>query len=191
MAGSARTQVHAGCLWVCALLCVAVPLPSAAQLQSLPEALQSQGLRLAQVGAGELRWFGLTIYRASLWTPDGGFSGWDAGEPVALHIRYERSVSRLRLVDATREEWDRLGIADEERRRAWLAQVSTIWPDVAPGDSITTLVLPGGETQFYGRHGVLGTIDDPAFGPAFLAIWLDRRSSDTSLRNALLNSAAH
>ena len=58
---------------------------------------------------------------------------------------------------------------------------------------MTTVVLPGGETRFYDAQRYLGSIADPAFGPAFLRIWLDERTRGTrleGLRKALLGSSA-
>jgi hypothetical protein len=46
--------------------------------------------------------------------------------------------------------------------------------------------MPGGPTRFYDQRGRFAQVDDPAFGPAFLAIWLDPRSVVSDLRRDLL-----
>ena len=63
-----------------------------------------------------------------------------------------------------------------------------LWADVTPGDNMTAVVVAGGPTRFYDRNGLRGQIDDPAFGPAYLAIWMDPRTRVARLREDLLAS---
>jgi hypothetical protein len=62
----------------------------------------------------------------------------------------------------------------------------TIFPDVRAGDRITGLYRVEGPTRFYLNGKPLGEIDDPMFGRAFFGIWLDARTSEPALREALL-----
>ncbi len=156
----------------------------------LPAVLLDNVPALSQVGAGEGRKFSFHIYDVSLWARDSRFAGrlanLSARDVVALHIEYKRRISGNLLVKAAVRAWKRMSELDPYVRAAWSRRAETIWPDVNPGDSITTLVVPGKETRFYSRDKLLGVIDDPAFGPAFLAIWLDPRAQDKKLRAALL-----
>jgi len=140
-------------------------------------------------GQGSLSWLGIRIYDAALWSESGDFDG-----RVALRIDYHRPITTERLVATTRREWQRLsdypGIPDSERAETWLTAVSSIWPDVDPGDFILTVVEPGGASTFYGTGGLLGVVEDPAFGPAFLSIWLHPDTSRPELRTALLGDPA-
>ena len=175
---------------VVALLLVAYAgLVSAAAQAVLPPPLVAEGFEAQRVGVGSLRWFGLDIYEAALWTPDGTFAEF-AAEPVAFTLAYRRSFSRDRLIDITRTAWRELALANEEQRARWSRELAAIWTDVRKGSNLTTLVLPSGETRFYDADRLLGRIDDPQFGPAFLRIWLDARVADTALgelRAELLN----
>jgi hypothetical protein len=47
--------------------------------------------------------------------------------------------------------------------------------------------MPNGTARFYDQRGRFAQVDDPAFGPAFLAIWLDPRSVVRDLRRELLD----
>jgi hypothetical protein len=147
---------------------------------------------LVEVGSGEMRWLGMEIYRARLLSGEGRFDGTDASGPLALAIEYRRNISSERLVRTTEREWDRLGrvlgLADRAVVAAWLKELAVIWPDVSPGDRITALVEPGGATHFYGNAGLLGSIPDPEFGPAFLGIWLHPDTTAASLRAGLLGA---
>ena len=153
----------------------------AAAQSVLPPPLVAEGFEAQRVGTGLLKWFGLEIYEAALWTPDGTFSGAYAEEPVAFTLSYRRSFSRERLIDITRTAWDELALATDEQQQRWSRELATIWVDVRKGSNMTTLVLPSGETRFYDADRVLGRIEDPAFGPAFLRIWLDARVAGTAL----------
>ena len=162
----------------------------AAKQAALPESLLADGFAAQRVGTGMLRWFGFDIYEASLWTPDGTFANTYADEPVAFSLLYRRGFSRERLIDITRTAWQELALANDEQQERWARALASIWVDVRKGSNMTTFVLPSGETRFYSADRFLGRIEDPAFGPAFLRIWLDARVAGTGLgelRAKLLN----
>lgn len=145
---------------------------------------------LSEVGSGELSWFGMDIYEARLFNSGGPFTGLEIADPVALQITYRRNISSAKLVETTRKEWRRLDseleLPPAERVADWLAEIREIWPDVTPGDQLIALVEPGGPTRFFGNDGLLGTVSDPAFGPAFLGIWLHPETKDEQLRARLM-----
>ena len=157
---------------------------------SLPDPVVDNQYSLRMVGAGELRWLGFPIYDASLWTSSGRHAGFTAGETVALSLWYRRSFTRDQLLDITETAWRKLGQVDPNQRERWLAELRSFWTDVVPGQNVTTVVLPGGATRFYDQRGRFGEVDDPAFGPAFLSIWLDPRSVVSDLRIRLLGGPA-
>jgi len=161
-----------------------------ASASSLPEPVVDSRYPLRMVGAGELRWLGFPIYDASLWTSSGRHAGLTTDETVALSLWYRRSFTRDELLKVTETAWRKLGQVDPAQRERWLAQLRGIWTDVAPGQNVTTVVLPGGPTRFYDQRGRFGQVDDPAFGPAFLSIWLDPRSVVNDLRIRLLGGNA-
>jgi hypothetical protein len=157
---------------------------------SLPDPVVDNQYSLRMVGAGELRWLGFPIYDASLWTSSGRHAGFTAGDTVALSLWYRRSFTRDQLLDITETAWRKLGQVDPDQRERWLAELRSFWTDVVPGQNVTTVVLPGGATRFYDQRGRFGEVDDPAFGPAFLSIWLDPRSVVSDLRIRLLGDPA-
>ena len=147
---------------------------------------------LVLVGSGEMRWLGMDIYEARLLSGTGQHDSATIAGPMALEITYRRNISRERLVSTTEREWRRLGreLGLEGQARAqvqgWLGELGRIWPDVTPGDRIIAFVEPGGTTRFYGNDGLLGEVADPAFGPAFLGIWLHPGTRAADLRAELL-----
>ena len=168
------------------LAAAAVLLGGPARASSLPDAVLKGDYGLQRVGAGELSWLGRPIYHASLWTPAGNFTGYEPGEPVALSLSYQREFSRNELLRITATAWRLLDSPPPGQRERWLAALRTFWADVGPGDNVTTVVVPGRATRFYDHRGFMGEIADPAFGPAFLSIWLDSRSVVGDLRVQLL-----
>jgi hypothetical protein len=156
----------------------------------LPTPVVGAGYELRPVGAGDLSWLGRPIYRASLWTGAGRYTGFAPGEPVALSLWYQRRFSREDLVRITSTAWRMMGSVPKPQREQWSAQLRALWRDVAPGDNLTTVLTPGGATRFYDQDRFLGQVEDPAFGPAFLAIWLDERSVVRDLRVRLVAADA-
>jgi hypothetical protein len=55
----------------------------------------------ATVGSGTLRYFGLRIYDATLWSPGGV---WASGQPFALELRYARSFDGAAIARRSIEE---------------------------------------------------------------------------------------
>jgi hypothetical protein len=149
-----------------------------------PQAMQLTPLE--QVGEGRMSWFGFTLYRASLWTSTGSFQNLRDSVPVALHIVYDKNIRGEKLVETTVEEWERLRFFDDRGRAYWAEQLRTIWPDVKPGDSITTLIQADRTTVFFANDKRVGRIQDPGFGYALLSIWLHPDTIAPELRSQLI-----
>ncbi len=141
---------------------------------------------LLGVGRGELTWFGISIYEASLWTANGKFTSLTDALPVAFTITYARNITSSALAERTVEEWERLDIFDINKRNYWGNKLKQIWPDVKPGDSITTLVTTDRKTIFYHNEKLLHVLDEPAFGTSLLSIWLHANTSEPGLREKLI-----
>lgn len=138
-------------------------------------------------GEGPMRWFGLRIYDARLWTSRDSI---DPAQPFsssfALELRYARTLSGAAIASASHDEIVRLGLGSPAQRQAWLAAMQALFPDVRAGDRLTGVHRPGEGVAFYRDEQLLGRIEDPGFGPAFFAIWLDPRTVAPALRTALL-----
>ena len=143
-------------------------------------------LGLQKLGEGRLTYFGISLYTASLWSESAVGAPDPAAEPVMLEINYERNISRDRIMKVTRKEWRRLKVANTAQQRVWLSDLEALLPDIKRGDVLSSLTIPGEETRFYYAGQEIGRIEDPAFGEAFLAIWLDPRTRAAKLREALL-----
>ncbi len=136
------------------------------------------------IGSGDLRWFGLHIYSARLWTESPTF---DPKNSFALELTYQRNITRERFVDTSVDEIKRLygnGISNEILQR-WRSHMEKAFTDVKSGDQLIGVHLPKIGCRFYSRDKLLAEINDTDFADAFFAIWFDPRSKDSGLRKQL------
>jgi len=139
------------------------------------------------IGSGQLRWFGLRIYDAALWS---GQHPFDPAARFALQLTYHRSISRERLVQTSLDEMRRLGTApgDTSLREQWETQLRKAFVDVEPGDQLIGVNLPGYGMRLYDQRKLVADIPDPKLARAFFDIWLNEASRDQALRRQLLGS---
>lgn len=142
------------------------------------------------VGQAQLSVLFFDIYQSRLLTPTGVYEQTDdiTPHPLALSIHYQRDVSRSQLIDATEEQWEKLGYS-QSRRKQWLFQLEGIFPDIKKGQRLA-YVTDGQTGHFYyqGSGGVeqIGVIEDESLNDAFLAIWLSPQTQYPKLRNQLI-----
>ena len=141
-------------------------------------------------GSGRLTWFGLHIYDARLYVPERGIDISDlATQRFALELTYARRLRGSAIAERSRDEIEKLKLGSEEQLAEWQRQMARIFPDVAAGQTLTGVHLAGGATRFYFEGRFIGAIENPAFGRAFFAIWLDPKTSAPRLRTELLQRA--
>lgn len=141
-----------------------------------------------RIGAGEFCVLGFCLYDAELWAARAD-SGFDA--PFALRLTYRRAIRRERLVAVGLDEIERLAAAPlpAATRTAWRDDMARAFGDVAAGDTLCGVYLPGKGARFYANDRLTAEIDDPAFARAFFGIWLDPRTRARALRMHLLGGA--
>ncbi|NNF67257.1 MAG: hypothetical protein HKM98_07085 [Gammaproteobacteria bacterium] len=148
----------------------------ASDIEKLPDSLQEFTMQL--VGYGDFKRWGFHIYDVSYWQ--------NGGDTRALKIIYRKNISSDRLIKSTLSEWGKVGTAAVDQQLLWADQLSKIWPDVSPGDSLIAVVAET-HTEFTDGAGkTLGRVDDATFGQQFLDIWLHPDSSAGRLRDELL-----
>jgi len=138
---------------------------------------------LSLVGRSELNVAFFKVFDSELYTLSGEWAAPD--HSFRFLLTYRRNISGRFLAKQTEKEWDHLGLNDA-RRAAWEAQVLEMWPDVSKGDKIVFDVDERGISRFYYNGTWVGTIEDPDFAPAFIAIWLSPETSRPAHRDGLL-----
>lgn len=135
------------------------------------------------VGSGTMRFFGLRIYDATLWSPGGV---WSATRPYALELIYARSFDGDAIARRSIEEMRAQRAYPAATLARWEQQMGALFPNVTSGDHLTGVRMPGEGATFYSGIRKLGQIDDEAFADAFFGIWLDPATRAPDLRARLL-----
>jgi len=121
------------------------------------------------VGSGTMRFFGLRIYDATLWSPGGV---WSASQPYALELVYARSFDGSAIAQRSIEEMRAQRPWPEATLARWERDMRALFPDVEKGDRLIGVRIPGAGATFYSGSRKLGQIQDEAFAEAFFGIWL-------------------
>ena len=143
----------------------------------------AQAEQLQLVGKARLEVLFWSIYDSRLYTADGRYS--DGQRPLRLELEYLRDIEAADLVEQTRNEWQHLQLPVQEKE-LWLEELARLWPDVREDDVLALEMRESGRSTFLLNGKPLGSIDDPQFGPSFLAIWLSPDTSRTELRRSLI-----
>lgn len=151
-----------------------------------PPEVQSQLPQAKTAGSTRMRFFGLSIYDAQLWVTPGFDAAQYATQPLALELRYLRSLNGASIAERSLQEMRRSGPLDPATEQRWLQAMVAAFPDVKEGDRLTGLHTPGAGTRFFFNGALRATVADPAFGPPFFGIWLAPWTSEPKLRDALL-----
>jgi len=153
------------------------------QAPALPPSVAAALPQIRMMGGGPFTFYGLSVYDGYLWTPGRAHS---MQEPFALDLHYKRTLRGAAIADRSVDEIKKLGYGTAEQRMAWGVAMKRIFPDVADGDRITGVNLPGVGARFFKNGTLIGEVDDPAFAQAFFGIWLDPRTSRPDYRRLLL-----
>jgi len=157
---------------------------------AMPPEVQAQLPQAKAAGATRMRFFGLSIYDAQLWVAPGFEAAQYAAHPLALELRYLRSLKGQAIAERSLQEMRRGGPLDAATEQRWLQAMVEAFPDVKVGDRLTGLHTPGAGTRFFFNGTLRATVADPAFGPQFLGIWLAPWTSEPRLRSELLAGLA-
>lgn len=134
-----------------------------------------------QVGQGGFKRFGWSIYEATLYASGGRF---EPRQAFALSLTYARTIAGEKLVQSSLDEMQKLG-APIDTHPHWAASLARVLPNVSKGITLTGVYRPGEGAVFYQMTEEIGRIDED-LARWFFAIWLDPRTSEPSLRQALL-----
>ena len=138
-----------------------------------------------KVGEGRLSVAFWDVYDATLYAPNGQ---WNPKKPFALSIRYFREIEGADIAERSVAEMKKQGFSDEQSLTSWRKQMQAMFPDVKDGTELTALFTTQ-KTTFYHNGKIAGVIEDPQFTKQFSNIWLSEKTSEPSLRKALLGQS--
>ena len=139
-----------------------------------------------RLGQARLRFFGLSVYDATLWAG----SGFDAQRyeqhRFALELKYLRSFKGRDIAERSIDEMKDLAPIEPAQATRWTQAMSSLFPDVKRGDRITGVHVPGSGARFYLNGRLLGEVADDAFSRLFFGIWLSPKTSQPRMRETLI-----
>ena len=139
-------------------------------------------------GTGVMRFLGLHIYDAHLWSPD-GVDGDGAQQPLALSLVYARHLVGEQIARRSIQEMQRIGSFSDAQAERWQQALAQLFPDVVAGDRLTGVQRPGQSARFFLNGQFRGEVADADFARLFFGIWLSPRTSQPRLREQLLGRA--
>ena len=179
-----------------AVLAAAPGWPRAAQAQgtaapapAVPAEVKAELPGALLQGQGRLRFLGLRIYEARLWIAAPGLGVDWALSPLALELLYARGLDGSKIAEHSLAEMRRQGEIEAGKATRWLAAMKEVFPDVQAGERLTGVHLPGLGARFFVNGQLKGDVRDAEFARLFFGIWLSPRTSEPSLRDALLGNA--
>ena len=141
-------------------------------------------------GEGSMRWFGLKIYDAKLYTPESVTSQKLFASSFALELTYAREFMGNKIAQRSLEEIQKLRIGSPEQHQEWLNEMRRLFPNVKAGDRLRGVYHPTQGADFFFNGKPLGRIQNTEFSRAFFSIWLDPKTAEPGLRNALLGATS-
>lgn len=142
--------------------------------------------QLRPAGSGSYTWWGFDVYQASLWVEPGFEPAALERQRFVLELRYQRGFKARDIAERSLEEMRRIGTFSEAQAQRWLQAMQAAFTDVASGDRLMGVHLPGRGAQFYANGRPTAEVADPEFARLFFGVWLSERTSAPQLRLALL-----
>jgi len=100
-------------------------------------------------GEGSLRWFGLKIYDAKLYTPESVTSQKLFASSFALELTYARELMGNKIAERSLEEIQKLRIGSPEQHQEWLNEMRRLFPNVKAGDRLRGVYHPNQGAEFF------------------------------------------
>jgi hypothetical protein len=165
----------------------ALPAQAQATAPAAPPELAGELPAARWRGTGVMRFLGLHIYDAHLWSAD-AVAGDGAAQPLALALVYARQLVGEQIASRSLKEMNRIGRINDEQSVRWLKAMTQLFPDVKDGDRLTGVQRPGVAARFFLNGQFRGEVADAEFTRLFFGIWLSPRTSEPRLREQLLGA---
>lgn len=156
---------------------------------TLPAELRSLQPAPRLLGSGELRFFGLRVYVARLWSAGSVEPEDYARQALALELTYDRRLEGEAIAERSVAEMRRVGPISDEQARRWLALMKQAFPDVVAQDRLLGQHDGQGDVRFFHNGRPTARIVDADYARLFFGIWLAPQTSAPALRAALLGQA--
>ncbi len=167
-----------------AVMLSATPVWAASAPEVAPVEITGTIHASAPYGSGRMSFLLLTVYTATLWTDA---PSWSMDAPFALTLTYAMSFDGIDIVQRSDEQMRIVDPAlSDAEMKTYDAAMTAVFPAVAKGDEITALYVPGQPVRVFKNGMPTGTLPSGKFAADFFGIWLSPKTSESSLRKALL-----
>lgn len=143
---------------------------------------------LSLVGQDTYRHLFFALYDARLFAPEGEYRYFSTF-PFVLELEYRRDIRSEQILDASREQMDKVASPDSQQLDTWMSRLTDIIPDVSEGDTIGLRVDGERHSHFTVNDAPAGSIEDADFSRVFSGIWLSGDSSDPTFTARLLGDS--
>lgn len=141
-----------------------------------------------KIGSGELRFFGLRIYTATLFATKDFNPAQYAQSPLLLKIEYRRAFEGRLIAERSLLEMKRQGKIASSTAALWLNLMMDAFPNLVAGDSLSAITDGKGAVSFMHNDNPTAQTTDPEFAERFFGIWLHQATSSPELRMQLLGA---
>ena len=156
---------------------------------AVPAEIAADLKQVQLLGRAPLRFFGLLVYEARLWTPPAFETVRYDQLPFALELEYARKLEGASIAERSIAEMRRVGEFSEGQSKTWLALMNQAFPNVVPQDRLTGVHDGAGGVRFYFNGKQTVATNDKLFARLFFGIWLSPKTAAPGLRNALIGQA--
>ncbi len=172
---------------LCLILSATVSTTVVGSVTTSPPVISHYVPNAKVVGKARYTYLFWDIYDATLYAPEGS---WQASQPFALELIYLRDFDGKDIAKRSVAEMRKQGLKDSQQLQEWETLMASIFPDVKPQTRLTGIADNSGSTHFYAGDEAIGEINDPEFTRWFFNIWLGSASSETKIRDQLLDKEA-
>ena len=149
----------------------------------IPTPLQNISPNFVIIGSTNLNFFGLKVYRVSLWCEDKNFS---YDKKFGIHIKYNMNFKRDDLVKKSISEIKKLHELSAKEELNYVNQITSILNSVKKGDEKLAIFIPLEGVIIFHNNEFVGKISDPKLARLFVDIWLDERGSYPKVTRKIL-----
>lgn len=149
--------------------------------------VSQSGIQIPIRGAGLLKYLGLEVYSAALYTSSDAAGPLEVigKTPLKLVLHYHRSLSESLIRSSTERALRKSPFMNSSEFQEKLGQMYSYYRSVRKDDRYELLHLPGKGLSVSFNGKLLGIIHDDIFAQEYLGIWLSQNPLCDDLRDAL------
>ncbi len=138
------------------------------------------------IGSGNLSFFGINLYKASLFSSPNFDHKYPFKVNFALEIKYFKNFRKEKIANISKKEMNKLNLYKEQDLKIWHEWMIVEFPDISTSDVLTGVFSPTFGLKLFHNNSLIAINNDIEFAKAFFSIWLHKDTSEPALRRKLL-----